>query len=132
MKSPILALAILATALAAAPVWSQPWPVPPPPWAGHDPERGGAPHPGAHRGMRLAHWYASESTRQTEAARAMHCGFAGSRWSLDYDQHYRWAIRTHPRRVYREVDERDRHLARCRRNKLHHYRNSQPPRRRWP
>lgn len=73
---------------------------------------------------RLAHWYASESMRQNEEARSMMCGFTGERWALDYDLHYRWALRANERRVYRNIEDRNRHLARCRSNKL---REGQPP-----
>lgn len=77
-----------------------------------------------HPRERLAHWYASESMRQVEEARSMVCGFTGQRWALDYDLHYRWALRANNRRVYRNIEERDRHLTRCRSNKL---REGQPP-----
>lgn len=77
-----------------------------------------------HPQHRLAQWYVSESMRQNEEARRMMCGFTGQRWALDADMHYRWALRASPRRVYRELEERDRHLARCRSNKL---REGQPP-----
>lgn len=82
-----------------------------------------------HPQHRLAYWYAGESTRQAEAARRMVCGFTGQRWTLDWEVHYRWALRANPRRVYREVQERDRHLARCRSNKLREHRRPPPGRR---
>lgn len=79
-----------------------------------------------HPRHRLAHWYADESMRQNEQARRMMCGFTGQRWALDYDLHYRWALRANPRRAYREIEERDRHLNRCRRNKLDQRRELPP------
>lgn len=80
-----------------------------------------------HPQHRLAHWYAGESMRQNEKARRMMCGFSGQRWALDWDMHYRWALSANPNRVYRNVEERDRHLARCRSNKLREHRRQPPP-----
>lgn len=87
------------------------------------PQYGHDHHP--HPRQRLARWYAGESMRQNEEARQMVCGFTGQRWALDWDMHYRWALRANPNRVYREIDQRDRHLARCRARKLREHR--QPP-----
>lgn len=74
-----------------------------------------------HPQHRLAYWYANESVRQSREARDMVCGFTGQRWTLDWEVHYRWALRASPRRAYRRVEERDRHLATCRSRKLRNY-----------
>lgn len=71
-----------------------------------------------HPQHRLAYWYANESMRQAQEAREMVCGFSGQHWTLDWEVHYRWSLRATPRRVYRRVEERDRHLATCRSRKL--------------
>ncbi|RFF27408.1 MULTISPECIES: hypothetical protein [unclassified Wenzhouxiangella] len=81
-----------------------------------------------HPQHRLAYWYANESMRQAQEAREMVCGFAGQRWTLDWEVHYRWALRAAPRRVYQRVEERDRHLTTCRSRKLRDYQR-QPYRR---
>lgn len=83
-----------------------------------------------HPQHRLAYWYANESTRQSQAAREMVCGFTGQHWTLDWEVHYRWALRASPRRVYQRVEERDGHLATCRSRKLRDY--QRPPYRRDP
>lgn len=83
-----------------------------------------------HPQHRLAYWYANESMRQSQEARDMVCGFTGQRWTLDWELHYRWALRAAPRRIYRRVEERDRHLATCRSRKLRDY--QRPPYRREP
>lgn len=83
-----------------------------------------------HPQHRLAYWYANESMRQSQAAREMVCGFTGQHWTLDWEVHYRWALRAAPRRVYQRVEERDRHLATCRSRKLRDY--QRPPYRREP
>ncbi len=103
---------------------AQPGPPPAPPGGNPDPYYRHYQH--EHPQHRLAHWYAGESMRQNEDARRMMCGFSGQRWALDWDMHYRWALRANPNRVYREVEERDRHLARCRSSKLREHRR--PPR----
>jgi hypothetical protein len=97
----------------------------PPPVGGQDPYYRHYQH--EHPRHRQAHWYAGESMRQNEEARQMMCGFSGQRWALDWDMHYRWALRVNPNRVYREIEERDRHLARCRSNKLREHRRRPPP-----
>jgi hypothetical protein len=74
-----------------------------------------------HPQHRLAYWYANESMRQSQEAREMVCGFTGQHWTLDWDVHYRWALRAAQRRVYQRVEERDRHLATCRSRKLRDY-----------
>jgi len=74
-----------------------------------------------HPRHRLAYWYANESMRQAQQAREMICGFTGQHWTLDWEVHYRWALRASERRVYRRVDERDRHLGTCRSRKLREY-----------
>jgi len=74
-----------------------------------------------HPQHRLAYWYANESMRQSQTAREMVCGFAGQRWTLDWEAHYRWALRAAPRRIYERVEDRDRHLATCRSRKLRDY-----------
>lgn len=71
-----------------------------------------------HPQHRLAYWYANESMRQALEAREMICGFSGQRWTLDWELHYRWALRATPRRVYRRIEEREQHLATCRSRKL--------------
>lgn len=76
-----------------------------------------------HPQHRLAYWYANESRRQASQAREMVCGFTGQHWTLDWDVHYRWALRTSPRRVYGRVEDRARHLSTCRSRKLHDYRD---------
>lgn len=90
------------------------------------PPRGYEPYPPyyqrEHPQHRLAYWYAGESTRQAGQAREMVCGFTGQHWTLDWEVHYRWALRASPNRVYRKVEERDRHLNSCRRHKLREYR----------
>ncbi len=83
-----------------------------------------------HPQHRLAYWYANESMRQAQEAREMVCGFTGQHWTLDWEVHYRWALRTAPRRIYQRVEERDRHLATCRSRKLRDY--QRPPYRRDP
>ncbi|RFF30035.1 hypothetical protein [Wenzhouxiangella sediminis] len=83
-----------------------------------------------HPQHRLAYWYANESMRQAQEAREMVCGFTGQHWTLDWEVHYRWALRAAPRRVYQRVEERDRHLATCRSRKLRDY--QRPPYRRDP
>lgn len=75
-----------------------------------------------HPQHRLAYWYANESMRQSRRAREMVCGFTGQHWALDWQVHYRWALRASPRRVYRQVEDRERHLDTCRSRKLHRYR----------
>jgi len=98
--------------------------------AGHaQPSRGDAnwPPPTAHYRLehpqhRLAYWYANESMRQSQKAREMVCGFTGQRWTMDWDVHYRWALRAASRRIYERIEERDRHLATCRSRKLRDYR----------
>lgn len=75
-----------------------------------------------HPQHRLAYWYANESRRQAGQAREMVCGFTGQHWTLDWDVHYRWALRATPRRVYKRVEDRARHLSTCRSRKLHDYR----------
>jgi len=121
MKASILILAwlLLIPVMAAA----QPGPPPYPPGGGPDPYRY---YQHEHPKHRLAHWYAGESMRQNEEARRMMCSFSGQRWALDWEMHYRWALRANPNRVYREIEQRDRHLARCRSNKLREHRR--PPR----
>ncbi|QKK01386.1 MAG: hypothetical protein HND55_01230 [Pseudomonadota bacterium] len=79
---------------------------------------------GEHPQARLAYWYADESLRQVRQARDMVCGFAGQHWTLDWEVHYRWALRTNPRRIYARVEQRDQHLTRCRRSKLRGYRDT--------
>ncbi|WP_376695581.1 hypothetical protein [Wenzhouxiangella sp. EGI_FJ10305] len=74
-----------------------------------------------HPQHRLAYWYANESMRQAQEAREMVCGFTGQRWTLDWEVHYRWALRAAPRRAYQRVEERDRHLTTCRARKLRDY-----------
>lgn len=69
----------------------------------------------------LAWWYANESMQQAQIARDMQCGFAGERWTLDWEVHYRWALRANPRRAYERVAERERLLAGCRSRQLHNY-----------
>ncbi len=120
MKASILILAWLIPLMAAA----QPEPPPYPPGGGPDPYYRHYQH--EHPQHRLAHWYAGESMRQNEEARRMMCGLSGQRWALDWEMHYRWALRANPNRVYREIEQRDRHLARCRSNKLREHRR--PPR----
>lgn len=106
---------------------SQPAPPPYPPHGGPEPHY--RHYQREHPQHRLARWYASESMRQVEEARYMSCAFTGQRWALDWELHYRWALRAQPNRIYRQVEERDRHLARCRSNKLREYRRSRPPER---
>ena len=123
MKIAFLMTALLLAAMAAT---AQPGPPPYPPHGGPDPyyhyyQR-------EHPQHRLARWYASESMRQVEEARYMKCGFSGERWALDWELHYRWALRANPNRTYRQIEERDRHLTRCRSNKLRQYRRGPPPR----
>lgn len=74
-----------------------------------------------HPQHRLAYWYANESMRQSQEAREMDCGFTGQHWTMDWEVHYRWALRAASRRVYQRVEERDRHLATCRSRKLREY-----------
>jgi hypothetical protein len=83
-----------------------------------------------HPQHRLAYWYANESMRQSQQAREMVCGFTGQHWTLDWQVHYRWALRASPRRVYRQVEDRGRHLDTCRSRKLNQYRRD--PYRRGP
>lgn len=71
-----------------------------------------------HPQHRLAYWYANESMDQARQAREMVCGFTGQHWTLDWEVHYRWALRATPRRAYQRVEDRDRHLATCRSRKL--------------
>ena len=123
MKATLLILAWLI--LIPITVSAQPGPPPYPPGGGPDPYYRYYQH--EHPQHRLGHWYAGESMRQNEEARRMTCGFSGQRWALDWDMHYRWALRANPNRVYREIEERDRHLARCRSNKLREYRRRPPP-----
>jgi hypothetical protein len=83
-----------------------------------------------HPQHRLAYWYANESMHQAQEAREMVCGFTGQHWTLDWEVHYRWALRAAPPRVYERVEDRDRHLATCRSRKLRDY--QRPPYRRDP
>ncbi len=119
---------ILTTALLLATMAASAQPAPPP----YPPHHGGSDHhyryyQREHPQHRLARWYASESMRQVEESRYMSCAFTGQRWVLDWELHYRWALRANPNRVYRQIEERDRHLARCRSTKLREYRRSPPP-----
>ena len=116
---------IQALMLMADPAPAQTGQRPAPPVAG--PDRHYRHYQHEHPQHRLAHWYAGESMRQNEEARGMMCGFSGQRWALDWEMHYRWALRANPRRVYREIEERDRHLARCRSTKLREHRRRPPP-----
>jgi len=75
-----------------------------------------------HPQHRLAYWYANESMAQAREAREMACGFTGQHWVLDWEVHYRWALRTTPRRVYQRIEDRERHLVTCRSRKLRDYR----------
>lgn len=77
-----------------------------------------------HPQHRLAYWYANESMRQSQQAREMACGFTGQRWALDWELHYRWALRAAPKRAYQRIEERDRHLSTCRSRKLRDYQRS--------
>ena len=120
MKSVFLMTALLLGSMAA---WAQPGPLPHPPHDGPDPYY--RHYQREHPQHRLARWYAGESMRQVEEARSMSCAFTGQRWALDWELHYRWALRANPNRIYRQTEERDRHLARCRSNKLREYRR--PP-----
>ncbi|HSH27254.1 MAG TPA: hypothetical protein VK972_05745 [Wenzhouxiangella sp.] len=83
-----------------------------------------------HPQHRLAWWYANQSMRQSQQAREMACGFTGQRWALDWELHYRWALRAAPKRAYQRIEERDRHLSTCRSRKLRNYQRS--PYRRGP
>lgn len=116
----VLLLAQLATTMAQQPLpprGESAWP----PRQHYQPE---------HPQHRLAWWYANESMRQVEQARDMVCGFTGQHWTLDWEVHYRWALRIAPRRAYQQVEARDRHLSTCRSRKLRDYQRS--PYRRWP
>ncbi len=123
MKATLLILACLA--LVPVTATAQPGSPSYPPGGGPDPHYRHYQH--EHPKHRLAHWYAVESMRQNEESRRMMCGFSGQRWALDWDMHYRWALRANPNRVYREIEQRDRHLARCRSNKLREHRRRPPP-----
>lgn len=84
--------------------------------AGHDGWRGGY---GGHRdyGYRwredFARWYADTALAQARQNHRYGCREKGNAWTTDWYDHYRWAMRAHRREAMRQVEIRDRRLARC-------------------
>ncbi len=61
-----------------------------------------------------AHEYASTAIGQVNKARTLGCHFNGRHWSLNYNDHYNWALRNDPHKTRRETSHRDNDLANCR------------------
>ena len=70
--------------------------------------------PDPHREQaRMADWYASRAVAQAREGWRLGCARNHPRWSTSYHEHYQWAYKTPRHRVMREIEQRDRILARC-------------------
>jgi len=58
--------------------------------------------------------YANQASAQVHSAWRLGCRVSGPRWSRDWDDHFRWALHAHPRKLHREIERRERHLQECR------------------
>lgn len=63
--------------------------------------------------------YAETALRQSREARRQSCGFTGNRWSMNYRDHYEWALRKERRKGLVEIDRRNEALNSCRTNYAH-------------
>lgn len=74
-------------------------------------------HPSQDRRLSVQHlWaveYAETALRQVREARRQGCGFTGNRWSMNYRNHYEWALRTERRKGLIEIDRRNEALGSC-------------------
>lgn len=77
-----------------------------------------ADHPYRDRGLSGQHsWaveYAETALRQAREARRHGCDFTGNRWSMNYRDHYEWALRQERRKGLVEIDRRNEALNSCR------------------
>lgn len=75
-------------------------------------------HRGGRRGnvspqARMADWYARTAVSQSHTAWSFGCAYAHPRWSTSYQEHYQWAYRQPFHHAQREIERRERTLARC-------------------
>jgi len=62
---------------------------------------------------RKADWYARTAVSQSHTAWRFGCAHSHPRWSTSYQDHYQWAYGQSLHRAQREIERRERTLARC-------------------
>jgi len=58
--------------------------------------------------------YARTAVAQTRRSYELNCGYRGSRWSTDYYDHHRWALKAGSYKAMREIEARQHELEQCR------------------